>query len=94
MTSQTLLPMPPGIERIYNAMEKVIDSDGADVDLPLKTAIESSVIQWGTTVNDVLQQESTVAFTEHPHPTPKHEVEFWKVRLALASQRNRLTFAH
>lgn len=75
--------MPPGIERIYNAMEAMLDSDGTDVDLPLKTSIEACVIQWGTTCNEVLQQESTVAFTEHNHPTPRHEVEFWKVRKTL-----------
>lgn len=81
MQSQTLLPMPPGIERVFVAEQVHLETEGKEVDLQLKSAIEGAVIKWASTVGDILKQTSTIAFANGAHPTPLREVEFWISRL-------------
>lgn len=81
MQSQTLLPLPPGIERVFVAEEAHLESDGKEVDLQLKSSIEGAVIKWASTVGDILKLTSTIAFANGAHPTPMREVEFWNSRL-------------
>lgn len=76
-----MLPMPAGVERIYLAEAKYIDTGGEDIDLPLKSSIEGAVIRWASIVGDILKQDSTLAFAGGAHPTPSREVEFWQSRL-------------
>lgn len=81
MQSQTLLPMPAGIERIFVAEEIYMESDGKEVDLQLKSSIEGAVIKWASTVSDILKITSNIAFANGAHPTPLKEVDFWNSRL-------------
>lgn len=81
MQSQTLLPMPAGIERVFVAEEIHMETDGKEVDLQLKSSIEGAVIKWASTVSDILKITSTIAFANGAHPTPLKEVEFWNSRL-------------
>ncbi|KAF2900340.1 hypothetical protein ILUMI_05842 [Ignelater luminosus] len=81
LRSQTLLPMPAGTERIYDAEMMFQDSGGTEIDLQLKTAIEAAVIQWASLCGDILQQSSTAAFAGGANPTPLVEIDFWNARL-------------
>lgn len=81
LQSNTLLPMPAGIERIYVALAQYIESGGEEIDLPLKSSVEGAVIRWASIVGDILKQASTLAFAGGAHPTPRSEVQFWKARL-------------
>lgn len=81
MVSQTLLPMPNGMESIYEAQQKYNFSKGERIDLDIKTAIEGVIIKWAAVCSDVLKQTSQIAFAEGQHPTPFREVEFWNARL-------------
>lgn len=81
MSSQTLLPMPTGMELIYQAQQEFNCSRGSQVDLDIKSAIEGVVIKWSSICSDVLKETSQIAFAEGRHPTPFIEVEFWNARL-------------
>ncbi|XP_031327312.1 dynein beta chain, ciliary-like [Photinus pyralis] len=81
LKSQTLLPMPTGVERIYEATLLLQQSHGKEVDLSLKTAIEGAVLQWASLCNDVLQQTSDAAFAHGQNPIPSAEINFWNSRL-------------
>ncbi|XP_046432396.1 dynein beta chain, ciliary-like [Neodiprion fabricii] len=81
MTGQTLLPMPMGVERIFEAEWLVQQTAGEQVDLQLKSDIEGIVIKWATQINDILSEESTLAFNNNNHPLPNAEIDFWSLRL-------------
>lgn len=70
MTGQTLLPMPMGIEQIFEAEWKAQQSDGMEVDVRLKSNIETIVTKWCSQIGDVLSEESTRAFASDKHPLP------------------------
>lgn len=81
LQSQTLLPLPPGIHRVFLAEVEHAESEGQDIDLHLKSSFEGAVIKWASAVNDILKQTSIIAFANGAHPTPMREVEFWTSRL-------------
>lgn len=81
LQSQTLLPLPPGVERVFLAEEAHLESEGKEVDLQLKSSIEGAVIKWASAVGDILKLTSQIAFANGAHPTPLREVEFWTSRL-------------
>lgn len=81
MSSQTLLPMPSGMELIYQAQQQFNCSKGEEIDLDIKSSIEGIVIKWSSICSDVLKETSEIAFAEGQHPTPFREVEFWNARL-------------
>jgi len=58
MIGQTLLPMPMGIEQIFEAEWKAQQSEGVEVDLPLKANIEIIVTKWCSQIGDTLNEES------------------------------------
>lgn len=58
MMGQTLLPMPMGIEQIFEAEWKAQQSSGVEVDLPLKSNIETIVTKWCSQIGDTLNEES------------------------------------
>ncbi|XP_071571876.1 dynein beta chain, ciliary-like [Temnothorax nylanderi] len=58
MMGQTLLPMPMGIEQIFEAEWKAQQSGGVEVDLPLKSNIETIVTKWCSQIGDTLNEES------------------------------------
>lgn len=82
MNGRTVLPMPAGLEKV-SEVEKSVSTEGPQaVDLYLKSSIEGVVIKWAYLVNDVVTQESGLAFENGQNPTPDVELEFWNKRLA------------
>lgn len=82
MRSQTILPMPQGMSRLYESYNKLEESDGhQNVDLVLKASLENTVTKWSNVINDILKQQSIIAFDGGVNPTPFREVEFWNSRL-------------
>lgn len=73
--------MPPGIHRIYEVELACRESEGQNVDLYLKAAIEGIIIKWAAQINDILKENSRVAFAENTDPTPLFELDFWRNRL-------------
>lgn len=70
MIGQTLLPMPMGVEQVFEEEWKAQQSSGAEVDLRLKSDIETIVTKWCSQINDVLNEESTRAFLDDKQPLP------------------------
>jgi len=55
-------------------------SEPGDVDLQLKTQIESLVIKWSQYINEVLRQDSSKSLL-NGFPTPFAELMFWEERV-------------
>ena len=54
----------------------------SEVDLQLKTQIESLIIKWAQQINEVLKQDSSKVFQNGTnHPTPSAELAFWEERV-------------
>lgn len=70
MTGQTLLPMPMGVEQVFEEEWKAQRSGGVEVDLRLKSDIETIVTKWCSQISDVLNEESTRAFLNDKQPLP------------------------
>lgn len=70
MIGQTLLPMPMGVEQVFEEEWKAQQSGGVEVDLRLKSDIETIVTKWCSQINDVLNEESTRAFLNDKQPLP------------------------
>nr|CAD7453301.1 unnamed protein product [Timema tahoe] len=81
ISGQTMLPMPIGVERVYQVEQDLVDSNGEKIDLQMKSDIEAIVIKWVSQVNDVLQEDSVTPLDEDPFPTPLSEVKFWNDRV-------------
>lgn len=67
MTGQTLLPMPMGIEQIFEEEWKIQNEDKFDAQL--KSNIEVIVTKWLSQIGDVLAEESTRANDVKPLPS-------------------------
>ncbi|KAF5274393.1 hypothetical protein FQA39_LY07273 [Lamprigera yunnana] len=80
MIGQTLLSLPFGAENIFEAVMQFEESNGEVFNLPLKSSIEASVLEWASLINDVLQQSPEVVFAHGAHPTPSAEINFWEAR--------------
>ncbi|XP_071446269.1 dynein beta chain, ciliary-like [Hetaerina americana] len=81
MQGQTLLPMPVGINRVYEAEKLLIQSNGENVDLFLKSSFEGSVIKWATQINEIIKEDSSSAFENGANPFPTKELSFWDNRV-------------
>lgn len=81
MKSQTILPMPQGIQSIFNAVQNYHTTDGEDIDYSLKSLLENAVMNWSILCNDVLKQSFTTDFSNMTNPNPRNEYEFWVGRL-------------
>lgn len=81
MKSQTILPMPQGMSRLFDAIRIFDESNGTEIDLVLKASLENTVTKWSNVCNEILKQSSTIAFAGGNNPSPSVEVEFWKARL-------------
>ncbi|KAF5280421.1 hypothetical protein FQR65_LT03230 [Abscondita terminalis] len=79
LRSQTCLPLPHGIERIYESCQTY--EANSTIDLPLKSAVEEIVMQWTSIINDQLRQSPLNAFPNDPYPMPTAEIDFWNNRL-------------
>jgi dynein heavy chain len=53
----------------------------SEVDLQLKTNMETLVIKWSQQINDVLKQDSSKAVLTGNNPTPYVELAFWEERV-------------
>ncbi|CAG9135931.1 unnamed protein product [Plutella xylostella] len=80
VNGQTVLPMPVGVELVYEAEKELLR--GEEVDLYLKSAIEGVVIKWAQQINDVMMDDSAEAFENGQNPLPTVEIAFWKSRLS------------
>ncbi|XP_043279274.1 dynein beta chain, ciliary-like [Venturia canescens] len=79
MSGQTLLPMPIGIERIFDVDFTSEQPVGDRSAYRMKSNIEEIVIKWSTQINEVLSEDNSR--TDNNHPTPNLEVDFWRQRL-------------
>lgn len=70
VNGQTILPMPVGIDRVFEVEKMLIESNGEICDLYLKSAIEGMVIKWSTQVNDVLVNDSSEKSGTQINPDP------------------------
>uniref|UniRef100_A0A8B9HQL2 Dynein, axonemal, heavy chain 11 n=1 Tax=Astyanax mexicanus TaxID=7994 RepID=A0A8B9HQL2_ASTMX len=68
---KTVLPLPPGSERIEHLVDKSIIH-----------SIESMVIDWSHQIHGVLKRDSSEPLLEGTNPTPQVELNFWKNRYA------------
>ncbi|XP_050667868.1 dynein beta chain, ciliary-like isoform X2 [Leptidea sinapis] len=80
MSSQVMLPMPDGVEKIYQAESRLRENE-EEVDLFLKTNIEGAIIKWAKQVYDLLQEDSYIAFKRTKFPLPRSDIEFYAHRL-------------
>lgn len=81
VSGQTVLPMPVGVEKVYEAARRIEEDPSAPVDLYLKSAIEGVVIKWATQINDVMDENPASAFNNNVNPLPNVELNFWNNRL-------------
>lgn len=70
VSGQTVLPMPVGVDRIFEVERILMESNGEICDLYLKSAIEAVVIKWSTQINDVLDNNSTEKNPSIVNPVP------------------------
>lgn len=70
MNGQTILPMPVGIDRVFEVEKILIETKGEVCDLYLKGAIEGMIIKWSTQVNDVLANDSSEKNSTQENPVP------------------------
>ncbi|KAG5897820.1 hypothetical protein JTB14_011820 [Gonioctena quinquepunctata] len=81
VNGQTVLPMPVGVDKVFEAEKSLIESNGEVCDLYLKSAIEGVVIKWSTQINDVLSNDSSENSSSNVNPVPSVELQFWNQRL-------------
>ncbi|XP_046391607.1 dynein beta chain, ciliary-like [Ischnura elegans] len=81
MQGQTLLPMPVGINRVEEAEKLLIQSEGEELDISLKSSLEGSVIKWCSQINEILKEDSASAFDNGANPFPTKELSFWDSRV-------------
>ncbi|XP_058061407.1 LOW QUALITY PROTEIN: dynein beta chain, ciliary-like [Anopheles bellator] len=78
--NQTLLPMPISIDNIMQVGEEVLQGNVDACTLKMKNSLEGIVIKWACQINDVLKEDSSLAFKDGRHPTPAEEITFWEAR--------------
>lgn len=70
VSGQTILPMPVGIDRVFEVEKSLTDSNGEFCDLYLKSSIEAMVIKWSTHINDVLLNDNSEKGGTEVNPVP------------------------
>ncbi|KAJ8968779.1 hypothetical protein NQ317_016724 [Molorchus minor] len=85
VNGQTVLPMPVGVENIFEVEKALINSNGEMCDLYLRSAIEGVIIKWSGQINDVLINDSSEKKNNASSPCslcsfPPFELEFWSTR--------------
>ncbi|XP_060515880.1 dynein beta chain, ciliary [Cylas formicarius] len=78
VNGQTVLPLPVGVERVFEVEKIVAESNGENCDLYLKSSIEGVVMKWTTQINDVLINNSSEKYS---NAVPSMEIQFWNQRL-------------
>lgn len=70
VNGQTVLPMPVGVERVFEVEKLLIDSDGEMCDLYFKSAVEGVMIKWAAQINEVLVKDSSEKAGCAANPVP------------------------
>lgn len=70
VNGQTILPMPVGIDRVFEVEKTLTETHGEVCDLYLKSAIEGMVIKWSTQINDVLTNDNSEKSSTQVNPVP------------------------
>lgn len=70
VNGQTVLPMPVGVDKVFEVERVLIETKGEVCDLYLKSAIEGVVIKWSTQINDVLMNDSSEKMASTANPVP------------------------
>ncbi|KAL1493068.1 hypothetical protein ABEB36_011203 [Hypothenemus hampei] len=79
VNGETVLPMPVGIEKVYEVESALKQSQGEICDLYLKSGIEGVVMKWACQINEVLANNTSEGIISNPLPSV--EIEFWNRRL-------------
>jgi len=75
---ETLLPLPPGAERIPNCIPE--RSSAPLIDRHILHTMESVVIDWSHQIRDVLKRNSAESLSHGLSPLPSQEIKFWADR--------------
>lgn len=70
VNGQTILPMPVGVDRVFEVEKTLTETNGEVCDLYLKSAIEGMVIKWSTQINDVLMNDTSEKSGTQVNPVP------------------------
>lgn len=70
VNGHTVLPMPVGVEKVFEVEKMLTQTNGEVCDLYLKSAIEGIVIKWSAQISDVLANDSSEKTSSNSHPTP------------------------
>lgn len=70
VNGQTVLPMPVGVERVFEVEKLLIDTNGEMCDLYFKSAVEGVMIKWAAQINEVLANDSSEKATSAANPIP------------------------
>ncbi|XP_014248489.1 dynein beta chain, ciliary-like isoform X2 [Cimex lectularius] len=77
-----LLPLPDGIDRVYEEERNIKESKGKMIDVQLRMNYESAVLNWSIQLNEgILKRVSTEIFQEQKHPLPSAEFKWWGSRV-------------
>lgn len=76
VNGQTVLPMPVGVEKVFEVEKLLLESRGEVCDLYLKSAIEGVVIKWASQINDVLINDSSEKAGCGPNPVPTAGINY------------------
>ncbi|XP_077967769.1 dynein beta chain, ciliary-like [Styela clava] len=79
---KTLLPLPPGTEKIPEQEAPPVEEDVKEdlIDRQILHALESVVIEWSHQIRDVLMRDSSELLLQGTNPLPTTEISFWKDR--------------
>ncbi|CAG7732677.1 unnamed protein product [Allacma fusca] len=81
LKGKTLLPMPLSLDAVDENERNLQEVGPSEVDLQLKTQIETLIIKWAQQINEVLKQDSSKALQSGTNPTPIAEMAFWEDRV-------------
>uniref|UniRef100_H2YYB5 AAA+ ATPase domain-containing protein n=1 Tax=Ciona savignyi TaxID=51511 RepID=H2YYB5_CIOSA len=77
---KTLLPLPPGTEKIPEQEEQAEEPKENLIDSQILHTLESVVIEWSHQVRDVLKRDSSEILLQGLNPLPSTETTFWADR--------------
>lgn len=81
VSGETILAMPVGVEEIIKISLEITENPKMNIDLYLKSAIESVVIKWATQINDVIKENPSDAFLNNQNPLPSIGKKFKIINL-------------
>lgn len=71
MSGRTFLPMPNGIENIFNRELQAMEGDSEEaIDYEFLNNVEEIIMKWTAQVTEILLEDNTLVFVKEPHPLP------------------------